>query len=398
MGTFWRKIRQRLAWGCRSQTDSVLWLHGASLGECLVWLEVMRFLPPLPMVLTTQKAEIVGYLAQQVPGHVQVRLAPLATTSVMRRWFRCWNPWALVLCESEFWPAWLRMAQIHSIPVALISGRMTQKAWLRYRRWMPRFARWADVVQRAWFQNQVSMERYLSLGGQKRQGRLWRSHWSSRCSLSGDWKLLRWLGSGGKSPGQRRQEAVSGRLVLLSVHPQDWPFLKEGLAKYAEMGGEPILIPRYPQDGIWFQRQLQRMKVSWQVWPQVQKGCVTFVSGYGLIPQVLEQAELAVMGGSFCSVTTHNFWEPLAFGVPVLMGPFRGAHQDLLSELEDLGIVRSLYDLSELCIGVQAEKTWLPDWYPWKVSGQIPDYFSQNLDQVQNAMDEFRQWLLTQRS
>ena len=43
------------------------------------------------------------------------------------------RPAALVLIETELWPSWLAAAERRGIPVALVSGRVSDRSYPRYR-------------------------------------------------------------------------------------------------------------------------------------------------------------------------------------------------------------------------------------------------------------------------
>ena len=121
------KLRERLRgpW----PEGPCLWLHGASLGESRMLLGVLECLgregiQTGPVLLTTQKAEILDFLRSVSPPQCSVALAPADLPGTRSLFFRSARPWALVLGENELWPGWLRMACAQGIPVALVSGRV----------------------------------------------------------------------------------------------------------------------------------------------------------------------------------------------------------------------------------------------------------------------------------
>ena len=107
-----------------------LWLHGASLGECKVLLNLAKLLrrdvAQCPKILlTTQKVEVVPVLKKMGENVVDVSIAPADAPAAMSKFVRNVQPLALVLAENELWPGYLSaMAGTSLKPsVALVSGR-----------------------------------------------------------------------------------------------------------------------------------------------------------------------------------------------------------------------------------------------------------------------------------
>ena len=106
-----------------------LWMHGASLGECKVLLNVAKFLkedlPNCPRLLvTTQKVEVLSYIKNS-GADVAACIAPADTPTTMKNFISAVKPLGLVLAENELWPGYLSsMLRISMRPsVAVISGR-----------------------------------------------------------------------------------------------------------------------------------------------------------------------------------------------------------------------------------------------------------------------------------
>jgi 3-deoxy-D-manno-octulosonic-acid transferase len=115
----------------------VLWVHAASVGESLSALPLIRALlhtdASSHVLLTTSTETALRRLAMERLGpRVAIRSRPVDAPSVMRRMLRVWRPSALLLVESELWPAMLREAAAARIPTALVNGRISASS---ARRW-----------------------------------------------------------------------------------------------------------------------------------------------------------------------------------------------------------------------------------------------------------------------
>lgn len=361
----------------------VLWMHGASLGECGVLLQVSRELGTTPILITTQKVEVCQWLRERVPAHVQCALAPLDHPSVVKRFLQQAQPKALVLCENELWISWILGCALHGIPVAMVSGILSEKAARRWLRYAPQDLRLAlQHVNPLWVQNQESAARFAAFGKQD-------------TLLGGDWK---WL-STPAYPSLMQMDTVTEwetrpvDLALISIHREDWPRIGPGLVTYAEFGGCTVLIPRWPKDIPYFAKELIKAKVRICFWPKLERGAISLVDQFGLVRTVLDQSRLALVGGSFSAVGVHNFREPLFSGVPVLVGPNGGNYESELKSLRDSGVLYRLGNLEELCLGRQGRDAWVSTWFPWEKRFLIPQALADRKSIPDMSFRAFQQWL-----
>ena len=294
-----------------------LWLHGASLGECRMLLQFCRALkedyPDVPpLLVTSQKVEVVSFLRDSCGGLADVAIAPADVPSAMYEFVRCVQPLGLVLAENELWPGYLatlsRLSTRRS--VALVSGR--------YRRSLP-FLDFSGVAL-ACFQTPFDLGRFARAS----RGRV-------PSVVGGDWKLLDWAREGGKI---RAPENPDVDAVFLSFHQEESQALVGMAQKLVGEGKSAVLMPRRLSELVFFRRVLQEQGLPVVDYPAVQKGSVSLVGRFGLSKEVLSRSRCAVVGGSFVrSLGIHDFWEPLQMGVPTYVGSFAKGHEDAVALL-----------------------------------------------------------------
>jgi 3-deoxy-D-manno-octulosonic-acid transferase len=73
-------------------------------------------------------------LAQRLGLAETVRLAPLDRPGPVVRLIHRSKPKALVLVETELWPHWLQTLSRHRVPVVVVNGRISDKAFPLYSR------------------------------------------------------------------------------------------------------------------------------------------------------------------------------------------------------------------------------------------------------------------------
>ena len=106
-----------------------LWMHGASLGECKMLMNLAKLLkedlPDCPrLLITTQKVEVLSFLEEN-GGDITSCIAPVDSPVPMKSFISSVKPLGLILAENEFWPGYLSsMLRISPKPsVAVVSGR-----------------------------------------------------------------------------------------------------------------------------------------------------------------------------------------------------------------------------------------------------------------------------------
>jgi len=118
-----------------------LWVHAVSVGELLIALKLLDELhrrhPAWQFVVssTTSTAHALASARQQdwwVPVYTPVDFGP-----VVRRALDAVRPRAVILTESEMWPAFIWTAARRKLPVLLVNARVSPRSARRYRRFAP---------------------------------------------------------------------------------------------------------------------------------------------------------------------------------------------------------------------------------------------------------------------
>jgi 3-deoxy-D-manno-octulosonic-acid transferase len=219
---------------------SLVWLHGASVGESLSLLPLIdrlrRERPGFALLVTSGTTTSAELLARRLPEGVIHQYAPLDAPAVARRFLHHWRPDLAVFVESELWPNLLLTARARGTKLALLSARLSDPS---LRRWggAPASARrllGAFVLVMA--QEDDAAARLRALGARD-DGRL-------NLKLAGD-----------PLPADaaelaRVQAAVAGRPVLVaaSTHPGEEARVLDAFAEVRNGRHGPllVLVPRHP--------------------------------------------------------------------------------------------------------------------------------------------------------
>ena len=225
--------------GVARPPGSLVWLHGASVGESLSLLPLIEALqtarPDAALLVTSGTRTSAELLAKRLPPEAIHQYAPVDAPAALARFLDHWRPDLLVLAESELWPNLLMAARARGVRTALVSARITEasaRGWAR-----------APTAARALLggfdlmlpQDDASALRATGLGARD-DGRL-------------NLKLL-----GAPLPADPRRLAVlggaaAGRPVLLaaSTHPGEDEIVLRAFAGVS--GALLVIVPRHPERG-----------------------------------------------------------------------------------------------------------------------------------------------------
>ena len=347
----WRVgLRERLG-ALPRLPPGAIWVHGASVGEILAASKFVDRLQKRGHAVFTSTATLAGReVMRRMRPDVPCHLAPLDHPWCVEAALARVRPSALVLIETELWPNWLAAAERRGIPVALVSGRVSDHSYPRYRRLQliitPALRRIAALGART----DADAERFLSLGALP-----------ARVSVTGDLKL---------EPAEDARPLASdlGRvlgavplIVAGSTHPGEELAALSALAQaeQAELAAALVLAPRRlgradEVDRIVRAsgRALRRRTLLGEA--PLRPGEVLLLDSVGELASVYARAEVAFVGGTLVSVGGHNVLEPVFAGRPVLFGPHTENARHAAEILEAVGAGIRVADAGELASRVVA--------------------------------------------
>lgn len=126
------RLSERFGRTGHSRPDgALLWLHGASVGESRIILDLVRRLqdkPGLHFLVTTGTVTSAQMLETELPEPGIHQYAPIDRPACVRRFLDHWQPDAAVFVESELWPNLIAEIRQHDIPAALVNARMNARS------------------------------------------------------------------------------------------------------------------------------------------------------------------------------------------------------------------------------------------------------------------------------
>jgi 3-deoxy-D-manno-octulosonic-acid transferase len=296
-----------------------VWVHAASVGEILAALRLVDELvgaghAVVTSTVTPSARELMRRQRPELPCH----LAPLDHPWCVETAFARVRPAALVLIETELWPCWIAAASRLRIPVLLVSGRVSDRSYPRYRRlgWIirPTLARLHAIGARS----DADALRFCALGARP-----------ETLSVTGDLKLEVDPVPAVLAPDLERLLGSAPLIVAGSTHVGEEEAVLAALT-LAESGGLAaalVLAPRHGARAAEVARLVRRKgrrlrrRTSAGESP-LGAGEVLLLDTLGELPALWRRADVAFVGGTLVGVGGHNVLEPVSSARPVLFGPY----------------------------------------------------------------------------
>ncbi|MEL7486126.1 MAG: 3-deoxy-D-manno-octulosonic acid transferase [Pseudomonadota bacterium] len=119
--------------GAARPSGPLLWIHGASVGESLSVLPLVRRLAEadsaLSFLVTTGTVTSARLMAERLPDRAIHQFIPLDHPRFVSAFLDHWRPDAAVFVESEFWPNLILSAREKVRFLALVNGRVSPKSF-----------------------------------------------------------------------------------------------------------------------------------------------------------------------------------------------------------------------------------------------------------------------------
>src|SRR6202171_5726511 len=118
-------------------------LHGLAVGEVLSGISLARRLkeayPERLLVISTTTITGHALARERMPFADAVIYFPLDWAFCVRRVLNAIKPSLVIILETEIWPNFLRQARRRNIPVLFVSGRISDRSFLRYQKYLGAF-------------------------------------------------------------------------------------------------------------------------------------------------------------------------------------------------------------------------------------------------------------------
>jgi 3-deoxy-D-manno-octulosonic-acid transferase len=335
----------RLSPGSTSGTEG-LWIHAVSVGEVRLALSLagrLRKLYPeksIHLTTVTSTGREIAEQARRGSGAARpdsVSELPFDLVPSMERFMDRLRPCAILVIETEIWPNMLRVAGRRSIPVILVNGRVSPRAFPRYsavRRFLALPLRQITLFA---MQSRTDAERIRALGAPE-----------DRIRVTGNLKFDLETAQTNRQEVRRHLRFADDDLVFVagSTAPgEEEPVLHAFAAlRHRSPTARLVMAPRHPRDvdaAADALREAGWRTILWSALPPpaspVEPYDALLVDVVGVLPMLYAACDLAFVGGSLVPRGGHNVMEPAALARPVLFGPYMENFSSAAAALTDAG-------------------------------------------------------------
>jgi 3-deoxy-D-manno-octulosonic-acid transferase len=341
------RLGERNGQASRPRPDGTLiWIHGASVGESLAALPLVSALlrrPARTVLVTTGTRSSARLMLERLPAGALHQYVPMDSRAFVRRFLAHWRPDLALFVESELWPNLILETRARGVPMALVNARLSERSFRGWRRAAGLARALLSSFDTCLAQDDSVASRLTALGAPS--VRMAGSLKADATPLPVDDSALAAFLS-----------AVGARPVFLaaSTHPGEEEIILEIAEMLRRERAEmlTIIVPRHPERGkaiaelaaarkLGVGRRANHDTLTSQI-------AVYVADTLGELGLFYRAAPFAFLGGSLVAHGGQNPLEPARLGVGVLSGPhvenFAAIFQTLL-DTEGAWLVRSKAEL-----------------------------------------------------
>jgi 3-deoxy-D-manno-octulosonic-acid transferase len=132
------RLAERLGEASLARPDGTLiWIHGASVGESLAALPLVSALlqkPDRHILVTTGTVTSAKLMAERLPPGAFHQFVPVDSPSAVRHFLDHWRPDLALFIESEFWPNLILETRARNVKMALVNARLSEHSFRGWKR------------------------------------------------------------------------------------------------------------------------------------------------------------------------------------------------------------------------------------------------------------------------
>jgi 3-deoxy-D-manno-octulosonic-acid transferase len=330
----------------------VLWVHSVSVGEtraALPLVQCMKTTYPDATILLTHMTASGREAGRELfgDGVVQAWL-PYDVPFAVNRFLAHFRPAAGFLVETELWPNLIAQAHRRNVPAFLVNARMSERSANRYARFSPLSRPMLQRLRGVAAQSPADASRLAALG-------------ATAPIVTGNIKYDVSIPDNALTLGAEfRLRFGASRPIWMAASTRDGEeaLILDAIAR-APMphGALLIIVPRHPNRftvvadllhsrGVPFVRRSENAAVPIDI-------NVLLGDSMGEMSAYYAASDVAFVGGSLLPLGGQNLIEPIALGIPVLIGPHTFNFAEATAGAIAAGAARPVADADELARSVR---------------------------------------------
>lgn len=362
-GKYIAGFRERLGTLAPLTSQPLFWIHCVSVGETQaarpLVLELKKQFPSHRLAIST--TTLTGQnLAREIFKNDAEKIFyfPFDWRRTVRRTLKALHPQAVLIMETELWPAFLRECERQEIPVVVLNGRLSERSFRRYRLFRNFMSRVLRGVSLAIMQTEADAARLRLLGIA-----------ADKVQVSGSLKF-----DAGTLP---LNDALTAELrerfnftgdppliLAASTHAPEERIIIEAFKRVivrAVPTARLMIAPRHPERFSEVASLLEASGIPWSRRSAPAKTSdsaarVVLLDTIGELQSVYSLATVVFVGGSIAKTGGHNILEPAAVGACVLTGAHTYNFREIVEAFVRAEAIVQLPAIPDSDITVELEK------------------------------------------
>ncbi len=312
----------------------LVWLHGASVGEAISLLPFVERIARsgASALVTTGTVTSALLLAKRLPAGALHQYAPIDNPIYLRRFLRHWRPDAALVAESELWPNMIVEVKRAGLPLAIISGRISERSFNRWKKAPRLIGALLSSFDLCLARSEDDGARFAALG-------------APGVLVAGDIKF-----DAPALPADRRELAelsglTSGRQIWVaaSTHEGEEAIAAEAQGRLRQVFPDALTLiaPRHPERGAAILRQLEALGLACALRSRGDRPgretAVYICDTIGELGLFYRLAGVVFVGKSFAGGGGQNPIEPARLACAILHGPMVENFSEAYAALDEAG-------------------------------------------------------------
>lgn len=365
-----QRVGERFALGAtfeqsqQKKQGRLIWIHAVSVGE------VIAAAPLVNHILNHYQDDTVLVTSTTPTGSDQVLsrwrdrvihlYLPYDYAWTMKRFIRAFCPALLIVIETELWPNLIHFTAQAGCPIFITNARLSAGSAKGYSRFYPLVKGMLEGITRVAVQAKSDGERFIQLGLNPKKLEI-------TGSIKFDIKMDELAVQQGVAV---RNQLDRPTWIAASTHSGEDEIILEAFAHLRKQQENALLVivPRHPER--FGEVTDMANQAGWCVHTRSQNQApnqetdVFVGDSMGELTYFYAMCDVAFVGGSLTAVGGHNVLEPVAIGLPVLVGPHMFNFQfvaDALQAMQGIQFITSAMTLAKnverLLLDSEAAKT-----------------------------------------
>ncbi|MBR4927583.1 MAG: 3-deoxy-D-manno-octulosonic acid transferase, partial [Alphaproteobacteria bacterium] len=326
------RFKERMGFSSKHRPNGrLIWLHGASVGECLSMLplieEILNQDKTAYVMVTSGTKTSAALMQKRLPQRAFHQYIPVDFPWAAHRFVKHWDADAVLWFESDFWPNMLNAISKNKKPLVLLNGRISDRS----------FARWQKAE---WFIEPLLKKFTLCFGQTKEDADRLKKLGASNTVCVGNLKFSAINPPFDEIELNKLLNQIGGRprAIAASTHSNEEEIfigfhlnLKNSFPDYLS-----IIIPRHPQradeiEKVCLEKGLvvARRSRSDNITPKTDIYLADTIGEMGLLYRL---ASIVFVGGSLIPFGGQNMLEPMRLGRVVIVGPHTFNFREIVKE------------------------------------------------------------------